>query len=50
MIPKLCERANETYALLNPNVKGLFTIDGRRLLGAVGKEIDRLLVRLDKRR
>ena len=46
---QLCEK-NETYAVINLNIKSLIAIEGRRVVGVVGQAIDRLLVRFDKRR
>ena len=47
---QLCERENETYACSNINLRGLFAIDGNRLVGYGGKVIDKLFPKLDKRR
>lgn len=47
---KLCEKANETYAVLNLNMKGILEIKGRRLLGVAGQTIDSLLTRPERRR
>ena len=46
---QLCEK-NETYVVLNPNIKSLIAIEGRRVVGVAGQTIDRLLTRFDKRR
>ena len=47
---RLCERANETYAVTNLNIRDLLLIEGRKLLGGAGQAIDNLFARLDKRR
>ena len=47
---KLCERANETYSVINLNIRDLLLIEGRRLVGVAGQAIDSLFPRLDKRR
>ena len=47
---KLCERANETYSVINLNIRDLLLIEGRRLVGVAGQAIDSLFTRLDKRR
>ena len=47
---RLCERANETYAVTNLNIRDLLLIEGRKLLGVAGQAIDNLFARLDKRR
>ena len=46
---KLCEK-NETYAILNPDMKEMLKIEGNKLVGTAGFAIDRLLTKFDKRR
>ena len=47
---RLCERANETFAVLDVKVKEVMTIQGKQVLGIGGEAIDRLLTRVDRRR
>lgn len=47
---RLCELANESIAILDYRSETLFTIRGNRLVGAVGKVYDDLLVKPEKRK
>ena len=47
---QLCQKDNETYAVPNINVRGLFEIDGKRLVGLLGEIYDRVIVKFAERR
>ena len=47
---QLCERANESYAVINLNIPELLAIEGRRLVGVGGQIMDRLFIKFHKRR
>lgn len=47
---QLCEFANESIAILDYQLDGLFALKGNRIIGFLGKLYDDLLVKPEKRR
>ena len=47
---RLCEFANESIAFLDYRSENFFTIKGNRLVGAIGRIYDDLLVKPEKRK